>query len=466
MKKHLAFLCGITVVFLFVFYPATELTAQSYDLIHQFDSESTLRVQTQFQYSGSVIVDGAGNEENERALPLDVRASLKFDQRISSSSKRSPQAIRFFEEAKAQIDAGKGSTQTELSDSNRLVIARMHSPGNDRHTFEIASIDSKLSQKEYELLKTPGDALAFANLFNRKDVKVGDQWKAGKEFVADLVSVNRIITCDISMMLKSVDAGVARIYLFGDLKGEVDDAITNMKVKGIALLDINEKLIESFRLTIDEERRSGQFAPGFEGKIKLDSRLTKTGNNPRLSKQRMAKSYRGKKVKFDFRLEPEDSEFTLDHSKQWRVIASQKDAAVLRYIDDGQLIAQCNIVELPRRPADNPLSLDDFKQEISRITSSSEGAEISDTGSLQTANGLKSIYVNVDGFEQGIPFKWLYYHVAANDGRRVTFVFTLEKETEDYFGSADRQLINGFQFHAARSASRGKTRLRRKHTRR
>ena len=452
MKKHLVIFSGISVVFLVFFCSAIGLPAQEYDLVHQFDSESTLRVQTQFQYSGSVIVDSAGNEENERALPLNVRASLKFDQRISSSSKRSPQAIRYFDEAKAQIEAGKGSTQADLSADKRLVIARMTSESNN-HAFEIASIDSKLTQKEYELLKTPGDSLAFANLFNKTGVKVGEKWKARKESIADLVAINRMITCDVSMMLKSVEKRTAKIYLYGELKGEVDDAITKMNVKGIALLNMDAKLVESFRMTIDEERRTGQLAPGFEGKIKLDSRISKTNDNPQLSKQRMARIYRGKKIKFDFRLEPENSQFLINHEKTWRVMASQKDAAVLRYVNDGQLIAQCNIVGLPRRPADNPLTLEDFRSEINRITSNSEGAEITDTGQTSTVNGLKSLFVNVDGFEQGIPFKWLYYHVAADDGRRVTFVFTLEKEMSDYFGDADRNLINNFRFKTIRSAS-------------
>ena len=72
-------------------------------------------------------------------------------------------------------------------------------------------------------------------------------------------------------------------------------------------------------------------------------------------------------------------------------------------------------------------------------------------------NGHKVLNVNVDGFEQGIPFRWLYYHVAANDGRRVTFVFTLEEDAEDYLNAADLALVNSFQFKAVRSAGQIKT---------
>ena len=336
--------------------PQSACLGQTYNLVHRFDSDTNLKVQTQLQYSGSVIVDQAGKDENEKALPLEVQANLIFDQRISSSSSVQPQAIRYFEKATANINAGKGSTQVRLPDEKNLVIARIKHEPNENHVVQIASVESTLTQKEFELLKTPGDSLSYSNLFNKRNVKIGEKWQPAKALIADLVSVNRAITSDVSMMLKSVENNLAKIYIYGRLRGEVDDAITDMNIKGIALLDLNEKLVSSLRMTIDEERRSGQVAPGFEGKIKLDSRFSKTKARPELHRQRLAEIYRGKKIKFSFYLEPKNSNFFLQHDTKWRVIASQQDAAVLRLMDDGQLIAQCNIVELPRRPADNPLS--------------------------------------------------------------------------------------------------------------
>ena len=464
MKKELAhFQSLFSTVLTLTFLCLTNLLgpsaclAQTYDLVHRFDSDTNLKVQTQLQYSGSVIVDQAGNEENEKALPLDVQASLIFDQRISSSSSTQPQAIRLFEKATANIKAGKGSTQVHLPKDKNLVIARIKHEPNENHVVQIASIENTLTQKEYELLKTPGDSLAYSNLFNKRNVKVGEKWQPAKALIADLVSVNRAITSDVSMMLKSVEKSLAKIYIYGRLRGEVDDAITDMNIKGIALLDLENRLVTSLRMTIDEERRSGQVAPGFEGKIKIDSRFSKTQAQPQLSKQRLAEIYRGKKVKFSFYLEPEKSNFVLRHDTKWRVIASQQDAAVLRLMDDGQLIGQCNIVELPKRPADNPLSLDQFKSEISRIIEKSEGAKVVQSNKSINPQGHQVLNVNVDGFEQGIPFRWLYYHVAANDGRRVTFVFTLEEDTEEYFDGADTALVNSFEFKSIRSASQTKT---------
>ncbi len=449
LSRLSVFVCSASLALLFC---QQNGRAQTYDLIHEIEADSTLEVTTQLQYTGSVIVDGAGEDEDSRALPLDVRARLHFDQRISSGSTNSPQAIRYFDKALATIQAGQGETTSRLSKQNNLVLARMNQEADGNHQFQIASIGDCLSQQEYELLKNPGDPLAFTSVFDKRGVAIGEKWQLQSEQLADLLSVNRIINSSVSMMLKTVEEGIAKIYLFGEVKAEVDDAITEMNVKGIALLDMKAKLVTSLRMTIAEERRTGQVAPGFEGKVKLDTKLAATTPNIMLNKQSLAARHKGQKVKFAFLLDDTESDFTLVHDTRWRVIASEEDAAVLRLMDDGQLIAQCNIVQLPRRPEDQPLTLSQFQQEVQKITGDSQ-ARIVSTDRFNNESGLETLHVVVDGVESGIPFSWLYYHIAATDGRRVTMVFTLEKEAADYFADADRQLVNNLTFRTPREAS-------------
>ncbi len=431
---------------------ASSGVSQTHDLVHQVNSDSTLRILTQLQYSGSVIIDNAGQDEEVRVLPLDVRASLDYDQRISASNTLSPQAIRYFDKALATIKAGKGQTATELAASKRLVLARINRTKNGTHQFQIAAIGNTLSQQEYELLKNPGDPLSFAGLFDRRDIAIGDQWEPDKDQIADLLAVNRVISSTVSLMLKSVDSGVAKIYITGTAKAESDDANTDMNVKGIALLDIEKQLVTSLRMTIDEQRRAGQVAPGFEGTIKIDSRLAATASNTKVGKERLAELHQGKKVRFLFQLDRKDREFTLLHDSRWRIIASDDEAVVMRYLEDGQLIAQCNVVQLPTRPADRPLTLPLFQEEIRKITADSQ-ARIVAADQLTTPAGLETLRVVVDGMESEIEFKWLYYHVAAADGRRVTFVFTHEKDAADYFQSADQTLVNSIEFKTSREGS-------------
>ena len=418
---------------------------ETYDLIHQVTADETFQIKSQVQYQGSIIVDGAGQQENQKALPLDVRGRFNYDQRISANSTRQPQAIRYYDLAEASIKAGNGRKDSKLEDSNKLLLARMKDLSDGSHHFQIASIQGTLRQKEYELLNNPGDPLAFADLFRKSGVKVGQTWNIEKSQIINLLSVNRIISDSVKMKLKSVNENIAKIFIVGNVKGEIDDVITSLKIKAVAQLDIEKKLVTAFRMSIDEDRRSGQLAPGFEGQVKVDVRLEPTSDNIMLNKKRLAEQFKGKKVKFSFLFDRAENNFQLTHSNKWRVIASEDEAAVLRYVEDGQMIAQCNIVQMARRPADSPLELSSFQAEVRKIISDAE-ARIVDSDRFSTDNGNEVLKVAVEGIESRIPFSWIYYHIAANDGRRVTLVFTLEKEAEEVLDNQDRILVKSVLF--------------------
>ncbi|MEM9409662.1 MAG: hypothetical protein AAGA30_01025, partial [Planctomycetota bacterium] len=432
-----------------------ELTTaeETFDLVHLEKEGQFINVKSQVQYMGSVIVDRAGEDENARVLPLDVRARFDFDQRISSASKNTPQAIRYFDKAHATIKAGKGKVDSNLHENNKLVLARLKSDNQGLTQFQIASIGDQLRQKEYELLKNPGDPLCFSELFDKKNVRIGQKWKAGKSELSGLLGLNRVITSSVTMMLKSVEDGVAKIYIYGNVKGEVHDAITEMKIKGIGRLDLQNQFLTALRLSLDEERRTGHVAPGFEGKVKLDTQLKPTTENILMTKSRLAELYKGKKVKFSFQFNRPENEFQFAHETNWHIIASEKEAAVLRYLDDGQLIAQCNIVQLPERPAGQPMKLSEFQKEIIRITEDTDSRIVGADQSVTSA-GDNVLRVAVDGMESDIPFIWIYHHIASNDGRRLTAVFTLEKDAIDYFAEADRTLVKNIQFKPSASSAK------------
>lgn len=67
---------------------------------------------------------------------------------------------------------------------------------------------------------------------------------------------------------------------------------------------------------------------------------------------------------------------------------------------------------------------------------------------LTTESGLEALKISVDGLESDIPFQWIYYHIGNDDGRRTTFVFTLEKDAVDYFKNADQVLVQSVNFKA------------------
>jgi hypothetical protein len=183
----------------------------------------------------------------------------------------------------------------------------------------------------------------------------------------------------------------------------------------------------------------------------VDVRLTESVENPKLVKDHLKQKFGGKKVKFAFKVTNDGNDFSFICDPRWRLIGSETDKMLLRYVDDGDLLGQCNIAMLPVRPADNPIKPAEFEAEVKKIIGNSK-ATLAGTEQFTTANGLSAVRVLVNGYESDIPFHWLYYHVSAVDGRRITLVFTIEKEILDRFQNADKTLIDQIDFAPARQA--------------
>ena len=146
------------------------------------------------------------------------------------------------------------------------------------------------------------------------------------------------------------------------------------------------------------------------------------------------------------RLQWQSPGLKLKYDPRWRVIAAEEEAAIMRFVAEGSLLAQCNIIQLPARPANNPLTLEDYKKEVARIIAADEVARIVDADEFKTDNAVRGLTVAVEGEEGGVPVSWIYYHMNDKDGRRLTFVFTLERAVMNAFRPADRKMVEGLVF--------------------
>ena len=169
-----------------------------------------------------------------------------------------------------------------------------------------------------------------------------------------------------------------------------------------------------------------------------------------MTREKLAAVMTENKIKQAFLLQPEGALFSVIHSPRWRIIAAEKEAAVLRYIQDGNMLAQCNIVRLPNRPADQPLKLVDFEAEVRKMIQDQETLTFESSQETETATGHATLRVVVEGYESDVPIQWLYYHISNDEGVCVTCVFTLEKKLADQFGKADQTFVNRFKLAAQR----------------
>lgn len=418
-----------------------------------YQKDRHYHVQSQLQHQGTVIIDQAGAEVEAERLPIQVQARLDYFERFVGSASNI-QAVRYYDTSTANIKIDKGSTESKLDEDNRLVVTRIRS--NPGRKIQIASLQDSLQQSELELLQNPVDPLTFAGLLNKQEVKIGTEWSPNRDNLANFLAVDRIIRTDVRLLLKEADKKSAKVYIMGAVKAEVDDVVTEEKINGVLLIDRKQELVSSVRLKITELREPGQVAPGFDGKTKIDLKMSTCENVKQLASEALAEITKSRKIRRYLKWEPEVGSFALNYDPSWKMIASEDEAAILRYLENGDLLAQCNIVSLASRPADQPLSLEVFRDEVVKIIRPDANARLVDASQRQTSKGLKALQVTVYGEEKGIPLHWVYYNVASQDGRQVTFVFTLEKEIADRVMPAAQKMVDGFVFQAIPATKKSK----------
>lgn len=416
-------------------------SGQTIDLASAANQGEFQSVRFQVEYYGDIMVDLSREPGAEPyVLPLDVTGKFEFDQQLSGKP-GSMQAVRCYTTATADIETGKGHKASELAVENKYVLSRIRTVQN-QNQFQIASIGSILKRSEYELLRNPCDPIALVGLLDQENVKIGDRWEVDKETLGRFLNIDHVISADVQFKLKSADAANALIHVSGHLKGEIDDVVTELDVAGSLQFDREIDRVKAVRININQQTDPGQVAPGFEGQIKLDMRIKRIAASKHLTREKLAAIMTDAKIKQAFMLKPEGALFSVIHSPAWRIIAAEKEAAVLRFVQDGNMLAQCNIVRLPNRPADRPLELEDFEAEVRKMIKDQETVTFQSSSQSETTMGHAALRVVVEGYESGVPIQWLYYHISNAEGVCVTCIFTLEKKIAEQFGKADHTFVN------------------------
>ena len=248
------------------------------------------------------------------------------------------------------------------------------------------------------------------------------------------------------MNLKAVKDGKARVYVSGKVTANQYDVTSKISLAGYALIDLKTKQVQSVKLSTEERCPPGQISPGFEGRTRVDVSFKHGVDSPALSNKALAEAMKSSRIAQRLKFESVKGDYRISYDPRWKLIAGESDTAVMRFIDKGELLSQCTVVMLPRRAANQPLTLDKYKREIARVIEGDSNAKLVKANEAQTKTGVKSMNVVVAGEEDGLPVNWIYYHLEAKDGRQMTFVFTLaESVASRVVGLAD-QLINEFEF--------------------
>lgn len=418
---------------------ATDVGAANHVPLQIRTDSHAANYQVRAEFDGQIVIDT--DDRQQRTIPMSVKADFRFSQTQADAR----QASRSYQQAGAQITLDDQPIQTELAENRRQITVRL-STEEHRRPVQFFPHGGVIKQEELDLLTVPGDPMAIPGLLSTSAAAVEEPWYPSSESVQAFFALDSVIDNQISLMIKEHSAKQTKVYIMGQLTGEVDGAFTEIRVAGIALIDPQSQYLLAMRLNLDENRDPSQLTPGFQGKGRIEVRrnqaelplagnLASATNAPKTARL----------------LWNTDSEFELVYDPRWKIIISDPEAVVLRFGDRGTVLAQCNVLQLPKRSPEKPVQLEDFRREVEKLIADSN-ARITQHDTFSMPDGCRVMRIVVMGVQDELQIAWLYYTVNHPDGRRVALIFTVEQSVLGLFNAADQRLVQGVRF-AERKAS-------------
>lgn len=435
--------------------PAAHLAAADRMELREEVSDARIRnVAVELSVSGKIFPEPGP----DKALKLAVDARFDYTERRlpgTGREARSLRTIRHYDQARATIQAGDQISNVTLRRSQQLIVAAGQAEGID-----LFSPSGPLTSGELELLRIPCDSLAVLGLLPESAVEAGETWKAAEWALPLLTGVEAVEKGAVTCKLEAVKPGEARINFSGDVTGAVTGAAAALHLDGHILYDREQKFVSRMELTQSEKRAIGAVSPGLD--VVATAKLTRTvvPRPVRLTDANLV----------DLPLEPNAANRLLMfdapawnvhffHDRHWHLFHQTPELALLRLLDKGGLIAQCNIKKLPDAEPGQHVSQEQFQADIER-TLGKNFQEIIQTEKLKLKEGLFVVRVVVVGTVERrnakkepelAPMQWIYYLVANTDGRQIALVFSVDPKQVEALDNRDLSIVAGLEFLAPRA---------------
>lgn len=438
MTKHSTFAVGVLAILV-----ATSPTfaAEKYSLTEKADDERVVSVKTRMTVKGQLHT--ARGDGKATALPLKVEANLNFRERRLAGTGRDAaayRALRHYDEAEAKIVVSGQTSSSRLRPGMNPFVAQGRRAG-----IQLYSLSASLTRGEVDLLDAAGDCLAITALLPPNEVEVGEAWSPDSWVAQTLTGCDAVLKSKLTCRLASVKNDVAHVTFTGRVEGATDGASTIIKFSGSLGFSLKDHLIAEITLNQTEKRSVGPISPGTDVTAKVTVSRT-VEKNPAVLADVIADR---------IPLDPKESHLLLvfrsplgigfRHDRSWHVFHQTGKLAILRLIDKGSLISQCNISRIPDAQPGKHTTEQVFQQDIAtalgkRLT------KIVQAEQLETNDGRFLYRVTAVGQANGQPMHWIYYLCAAPSGKQVAFVFAAESKLLEKLDKRDLSIVLGLEF--------------------
>lgn len=381
-------------------------------------------------------------EDKLKRIKMNLLANVTYDERLlelPAAANGPIRSVRFYDKAAVQLKLDNDEIKPTLSDQRRLIGVNIEGPA-----VTLFSPAGPLTRDELELVEMHGASLSLLanHLLPDKPVAVGETWEHPAEQMAALLDLDAAAKCDVKSVLTKVADGVAEIELSGRVEGAVGGVATNIEVKARYHFNIEAGRFTWFGLLVSENRAIGHVEYGLEAISRLQMKIAPISESPRLGDASLAGlSLKPTEQSTELAYESIVGGWKFVHDRRWEIYSDDEKLAILRLIDRGELVAQCNIHTLQNAAEESQITLAEFQDDIKHALGDNFGEFVRASQSASEA-GYRKYRVVVSGEAEGLSIQWIYYLVADEHGRQVVFAFTVEGSLIERFGEADQRLLS------------------------
>jgi hypothetical protein len=412
----------------------------TYDLRPQPKPGQAVRVEAQLEVGGEVTLTEEGKP---RSLKMSVAGKVDYDEKSLPVPETADgaRAVRYYRDAEAVIKIDKGGVEPKLRDDRRLIVA----DEADGRAM-LFSPHGPLTREELDLVDLPANSLLLDRLLPDHPVRVGDRWPHSDRLVGELLGLDVVSQNTVQSELKEVTGSRARLEFAGRVLGAVGGVATEIEVKAKYRFDFNARRVTGIGLLVKEKRAIGHVNTGLDVVAKLQMALAPAEEPSELGDRALAG------LALEPRLElltlecpSPTKKFRIYHSRDWHLMADAGDMLALRYLRQGELVAQCNVSSLADVEPGKEPSLAAFQHDLERSLGDSFGRYVEASESA-TSTGNRIYRVIIEGRVSDLPIQWHYFLVADRAGRLAVFAFTVESELVERLGDADEVLVSTIEF--------------------
>jgi hypothetical protein len=388
-----------------------------------------------------------------RPLPIKVEGRLDAYEKIAivDDAGLARVVVRHVGQAAAAINAELRPTTSSLRPDVSLLIAERR-----EGTVQVFSPGGPLTRAELEVVQWPADPLSLPALLPEKAVAVGDRWKVRPEVARSLSGYDALAASTLEATLESLDALKARVKLAGTVQGATLGAEGSVDCQGHFDFDREAERVVRLDLQRMEVRKPGQVEAGLDIRSTLTVERTTAEAPPMLADSALA----GVPLAPDpalmmLRFEAPGGKFSLLHDRDWHVFYDDEGQSVLKRLDHGDLVAQCNLAIGPDAGKGRHQDPKQLQEDVRAALGSRFGKFLFAGPMDGPDDGLFRYRLAVRGVVDKVPVLWIYYLLANAEGRQLLATFTLAESRSERFADQDLGIIGSLALPAAGGAGPG-----------